>query len=377
MGNILHLATSLGILAVAWGSVGEAQVSSEQPFHYHYVSLDAAVPPGFDRFIPIKITDSGSVYGNLVEEGCPSFSCLSTGIFKNGAMRVISDDLLLHCANERGVLGGGVVIDDANGFEQAALIEHGKLKRLRKLKGEVSSYVHLITESGLALVKSFQGEDTGFRLDYYYYSRGQIIPLPLLSNLDAQGMNNRGLIAGIRPGPELDDYRAFRFKPPANLALLNPVPPYASSRAFGIDDRGDVVSLEDGPFVSGEPAVQQVGFWRGQKFATYFVQGGTTRFPERTQTMVANEQGLIVAGPDFVFGTAFILPRPDLRIPLAEITDEKIFQLWFPADVNSRGDIIGFTAAHDGTFRTSSGLFQRADRHGTPLDVAPSGASTH
>ena len=358
--KMLALATALGISGFAWGSVGEARAASPQQYRYHYVSLNAALPPGFERFIPVEITDNGRIYGNLLRDGCSSnFSCPTAGVYRSGRVRVISDELVLHAANEHGMLGGGVVIDDQNGFEQAALIERGKLKRLPKLKGEVSSYVHLLANSGVALVRSIKASATGFRQDYYYYCNGRTIPLPLLTNLNVAGMNNRGLIAGSREPQEPDDYRAFRFGPAAGLVFLQPTPPYASSRAFGIDHDGDVVGLETGSFASYPPK-QRIGFWRGQRFLTYFVQGGATRFPELSNSLIANEHGLIVASPNFVFGTAFILPRPGLRIAVPEVTDEKVFQLWSATDVNKRGDIVGSAVAHDGgPIRLDDVLLQR------------------
>ena len=358
MKKLLLLAPVMGIWAIALSSVGEAWSASPQGLQYHHASLNARLPPGFEQFIPVKITDSGRVYGNLVPKGCSGFCVLTTGVHQSSKTAVIRKDLFLHTANESGTLGGSVITDPLNGFEQAALVEGGRFKLLPRLKGEVSSFVQLVTDLGLARVKSFQGEETGFRLDYYYYWNGQTILLPVLSNVDVQALSNLGLIAGTKFGPNYPyDLRAIQFVPPSGTRIYTPIPPYASSWAFGINNLGDVFGYMDALSPSSDARTQRIGRWRGQNFLTYFIQG-TTEFPERSQSLVSNEQGLIVASPDFVFGTSFVLPWPGLRIALPDITDETAFQLWFAVDVNSRGDIVGFGISHD-DFVSDDVLLQR------------------
>jgi hypothetical protein len=331
--------------AMAWcavvGFTGETR--AEGPgYRYRYVSLTAAVPAGFDPdFSPVRITEDRDVYGNLFVCG-PETCLLSAGVYRNGRIAVLQEGLVLYAANERGKLAGSVLTDPVNFVEQAALVERGQLRILPRLPGEATSRVVRLNDSGTALVQS-QAAAEPFSVSYYLYARGRVTPLELgseqLAHLD---MNDRLVISGTRVTSSASV--AFRFVPPRGpTTLLLPVPPDTRAEGRAINRHGDVLGYS---YTGG--TIERIGVWRGRKFRTYFIQD-TPEFPERSNRLMWNERGLIVISFPILAttDTSFIVPRPGVRIDLADVTVGEPVALTYINDLNERGDLVGFGSRGD------------------------------
>ena len=126
-GRLARLTMTIVAGCAALLAAGGALAGQER-FRYHYVSLDAAVPPGFAFFDPVKIVDDGRVYGTAWtcgSEGCRD----SVAVYRNGAMTVLHEGAASD-ANNAGTVGGDVVLDsDPNHFvTQAALFRAGRVE---------------------------------------------------------------------------------------------------------------------------------------------------------------------------------------------------------------------------------------------------------
>ena len=118
--KLVRLAIVVGAFGLGWNAVGEAQAQATEKFRYHYVSLNAAVPPGFDFYDPAKIVDNGRIYGTAYACG-PEVCLPSVTVYERGSMTVLHEGFA-NTANSRGTVGGRVILDFVNFFTQAALL---------------------------------------------------------------------------------------------------------------------------------------------------------------------------------------------------------------------------------------------------------------
>jgi hypothetical protein len=316
---------------LAWGS---AQAVQAEQFRYQYVPLDPTVPDGFLFFDPVKITNDERVYGNT--SACDLDGCVtSVAVYSNGTTTILHEGIAFD-ANERGTVGGFVILDPEQFTVQAALFTASEVTLIPPLPNELQSAVFGLTDSGIALVWSVDA--TTFDQTYYLYEAGNVTPLDFGSGYAPRGINNRGLIAGtvfgpFGPGPN-GTFRAFRFTPASGVTLLEPVPPDPHSWGLGIRSNGDVLGYS---FVSG--ALERIGFWRGSVFHTWFVEG-TPEFPTVSNSLLWNEQGLIVITLTTDLNS-YLVPRPGVRINLADLTEDLPRWTWIWG-LNDTGDMIGF-----------------------------------
>lgn len=317
--------------SIAAESESHAQKNTSPEYRYHYVSLDEATPPGFDFLDPFKLTNRGFVFANAY--ACPSSCSISIAVYRRGTTTILQDGIG-YTANERGTVGGSVLIDPDNFIEQAALFTRGGVERIPRLPGEYSSHVMRLTDSGIALVESV--DSTTFESTFYLYKRGHVIPLDLGSGqVSFLDVNDHGLIAGTVSAPGLND-RAFRFDPSSGtMTLLNPLPTEPDSWGQGINRDGDVLGYS---FVSG--GLERIGVWRHGSFQTYFVEG-TPQFPTVSNRLLWNDKGLIVITRSRSDLNSYLVPRPGVRLRLADLADR--VPVWTAiVDVNSHGDLIGY-----------------------------------
>ena len=328
MRKISLLSFAVGSLAIIVGIVDEAwaQGTAERP--YQYVSLDAAIPEGFEFFIPNSITDSRRIYGTLFacDETCSPF----VAVYRRGEIVVLNEGFA-NTANNRGRVGGGVVLDPVLGTSQAALFKGSAVKLIPPLTDEVASAVSLLTDSNIAFADSF---DSTFNLSQYLTRRGNVTPLDFGPDPAGQfDISDRGRISGTSFRQDGD--RAFRYNPfSGRFTLLDPLPTEPDSWGQAINRRGDVLGYS---FVGG--GLERIGVWRGTTFHTYFVEG-TPEFPTISNRLEWNERGLIVI-TDTNDLNSYLVPRPGVRLNLADLTEGPLPVSTTIIDVNNRGDLLG------------------------------------
>ena len=317
-------------------------------FRYRFTSLLETLPDSLnDGFDPIKISNDGKVCGTAF--GCPEGSDCSSRVacYSKGRWTLLDEGFAI-AGNDRGKIGGFVIEDPAVGAPRAALFEGGQpVELLPTLPGEIFSQVLDLNDKGVALVVSFGAETT----TYYLYRMGRVIPLALGPEASQLQLNDHELISGTLFMPEGD--RAFRFDSRSSeLTLLEPLPTEPNSWGQGINDRGDVLGYS---FFYSD--LERIGIWRGEKFHTYFVEG-TPEFPTVSNRLLFNENDLIVitdssVGVDGVPDlNSYLVPKPKVRIPLADVSDE--LQPWtLVTDLNDCGDLIGYAGPERFSFEQS------------------------
>jgi hypothetical protein len=317
----------LGCLAL-FLSIADAAEAAKRP--YRYFPLNDAIPEGFDLFDLESISDNRRVYGTLLS--ChPSIRCSERVAVHHRGKTTILHDGFARTANNRGRVGGGVPLDDVT--SQAALFVRDRIKLLPPLNDEeISSEVRLVTNSRWALVYSF---DRDFNITYYLTRRGKVIPFVFTEGFRLFDMNDRGELAGTSFSDEGD--RAFRYVPRSDeFTLLEPLATERAARGRAINRHGDVLGFSLNP--GGR---QRIGVWRGTRFETWFVQG-TREFPTLSDDLKWNERGWIVltdSGPDDI--NSYLVPRPGVRLRLADLTEGPLPAYTEILDINYRGDMIG------------------------------------
>ncbi len=319
-----------GCLATVPGLAGAAASAGPPTLHFRYVSVDAALPEGFDFFDPVSISDSRRVYGTLYAIG-PAGLSSSVAFYDRGEITALHEGVA-NTANNHRWIGGAVVVDPNLGTTQAALFKGSAVELIPPLTDdEFTSQVSLLTNSGIALVDSF---DSDFNLSQYLTRGGNVTPLDFGAEpADQFDINDRGLISGtsFRQGGA----RAFRYDPySGSLTLLDPLPTEPDSWGQAINSRGDVLGYS---FVGG--GLERIGVWRGTKFHTYFVEG-TPEFPTISNRLRWNERGLIVI-TDTTDLNSYLVPRPGVRLNLADLTDGPLPVWTLILDINERGDLMG------------------------------------
>jgi hypothetical protein len=215
-----HSSWALVLIFGLWVVAAQAE-----EFRYHYVSLDNAVPsPSNQFFDPIAINNSSRVYGNLYT--CGDTNCnITIAVYADGALTSLQPGIT-YAANNKGTIGGSVLLDPINDIKQAALFHGNSVELIPPQPGEYTSFVIALNDSGTAIVLSI---DTLYRSTYLLYSKGQTTPLdfgPTVTNPSVSGMNNQGLISGTEGISLIDGAHGFRFDPrTGNVALFDPVSP--------------------------------------------------------------------------------------------------------------------------------------------------------
>ncbi len=313
---------SLGFIDEAW-----SQDTGQRP--YLYVSLDEAVSDESEFFWPSSVTDTRRVFGTL--SVCEGDVCsASVAVFRRGEITPLQDGFAA-IANNRGKVGGGVDLDLALGTFQAALFSHGQTKLIPPLTDEFASLVIRLSNSNIAFVESY---DSASNTTYYLTRRGKIVPVDFgTTSARHIDLNDRGRISGTLSQEDGD--RAFRYNPASGrLTVLEPLPTEPDAWGQAINSRGDVLGYS---FVFG--GLERIGVWHGTEFETFFVEG-TPEFPTISNNLLWNERGLIVITNANDLNT-YLVPRPGVRLNLAELTEGPLPPWTVIFDINNRGDMIG------------------------------------
>jgi hypothetical protein len=346
---VWFLIISCGFIEAAWADKTPRR-------SYQYVSLDAALPEGFNLFDPVSITNSGRVYGTL----CDAENCF-VAVYHRGEITPLEEGFAA-TANNRRTVGGAVLSDPDLGTFQAALFKRDEVELIPPLPDEIFASVSLLTDSRIALVESI---DSNGNLSRYLTKRGHVTPLNFGSDFaDLLDINNRGTISGSFRFRE-DGGRAFRYDPfSGRLTILDPLPTEPESWGLAINKRGDVLGYS---FVGG--GLERIGVWRGTRFHTYFVEG-TPEFPTVSNSLLWNERGLIVitdASRPAGDLNSYLVPRPGVRLNLADLTDRPLPAWTNILDINERGDLIGVGGAQRSEM-SSRFLLRRVDGEGRHAD---------
>jgi hypothetical protein len=233
------------VLALALGSWAVA--ARAQEFRYRYVPLDQAkLPPGFDFFDPIALGNGGRIFGTVYPPPDLPFVPF-VAVYENGVVAVLGGPGFAYTASQGGTVGGSVLVDPVNFIEQAALFHGNRVELIPRLPGEFTSSVIRLTDSGLALVVSF---DEAFQTTLALSKDGRLTPLPsadVLINGFFLDINNQGVISGTTFLSGVG-YRAYRFDTrTGETTLLDPLPTEPHAWGLGINSRGD----DDGEDIRG------------------------------------------------------------------------------------------------------------------------------
>ncbi len=309
---------------------------------YHYTSLAAApLPDGFIfNDLTIGLDDVDRVYGNSYDSDfVPHVSRWALG----HTTVLQTRPSLARVVNSLGVVGGSVLTDPVNFVEQAAIFTGHHAEIIVRQSGEVSSYVVALTRVGSALVASVDGSG---HVTYLLYARGHSSVLTFgtnIANPEPRQIDDEGFIAGTEQ-PTGGPARAFRYNPFTHTStVLEPLPTESYAWGLGINDRVDVLGYSFNP-----SATERIGVWdRLNHFHQYFVEG-TPEIPTISNRLLFNEQNLIVitavSAPATDVGRSFIVPRPGVRLNLADLVDNPPTEDG-PFNIvtaeNHRGSVIG------------------------------------
>jgi hypothetical protein len=324
--------------ARADGGVGAAPATGA--FHYRVVPLGGDLP-GDSFFDVAGIAADGRVFGTAVS--CDDVVCPhdQVAVSRDGRTTLLRGGFAV-TVNDLGLVGGGVFADpaaEAQGVTQAALFLRDRVRVVPRLPGEVSSLVLGVTNLGTALIGS--SSETGVAY-YLYDARGRVTPLDLgPDQILTISVNDASIVVGTiipRGAPA----RAFRYNPATRaLTKFDPVEGDPESWGMAINLRGDVLGYS---FVSG--GRERIGVWRGRTFQPYFVEG-TPEFPTISNRLLWNRRDLIVitATND---GNSYLVPRPGVRLRLADLVDGPLPPVTQIVSLNDRGDLVGFGGARPG-----------------------------
>ncbi len=235
---------------------------------------------------------------------------------------------------------GGSLFDPVTGAEQAAIFAGGRARVIPRLPDETTSKVIGLTSSGTALVSSSnEAADTStFYLDD---ARGKVRLLDFgPGEVSHLSINDATVIAGTITRPGVPN-RAFRYDVGSTgMTVLDPIRTDPDSQGQGINRRGDVLGYSYTP-----GRLERIGVWHEKKFQTSFNEG-TPEFPTVSNTLLWNREGLIVITNSRVDLNSYLVPRPGVRLKLADLTDS--LPAWtLVKGINSRGDLIGSAGASD------------------------------
>jgi hypothetical protein len=335
--RLLNIIFSVMIVIWAMSAHGEN-------YHFRYVSLADKALPGYLSFSPSSINDGGQISGtvsNCDDSGCFDFHA---AIYKDGVVTVLQPGLG-GPINAGGTIGGSVLVDPVDFTRQSALFRKNKFDLISPFKGEVSSYIFSLNDSGTALVFSY---DENSKRNLWLYKNGQTTEIDLgQSLLPVSGfisytefsrvINNQGIIAGITTTDSaFNGARGFRFDPRTGKGeILEPVSPDTLAWGMGINQRGDVLGYS---FVSEPPYHERIGVWDKKGNFTTYVDVKTN-----SSYLLFNDNNLIVrtlvSGDDNSY-----LVKPGKQLNLADLVEgiPSGAKLYFIFDINNRGDMLGY-----------------------------------
>lgn len=337
------LAKVLTLLLGFWG----VQVQGGE-LRYRYVSLgQIEVPPNISFYDLFLLNDQGRVYGNAFE--CADIDCNFQNVYVasliNGRLALSAEaNFFASSVNKQGTIGGGKLIDTENFITQAAVTRSGNIELIPPIQpDEFFAQVAAINDRGVGLVSSFGGDS--FTEALALYDKGQTFPVnldPALSENRNYHINNKNIISGYGRINGAN-FRGFRFNPATGVTtILNPLPSEPHSWVMDIDNSGNVLG-----YSFNFNSIERIGVWdKNAIFKTYFVEG-IPEFPTISNNLLFNDENLIVItdvrSPPAESGFSYVIPKPGVRINLAElivnlpIDHSKKFVV---LDMNNRGDML-------------------------------------
>ncbi|MEQ1561048.1 MAG: hypothetical protein ABL933_19220 [Methyloglobulus sp.] len=354
------------ILCLFWVALGLSASSAQaETFRYQYISLDQLkIPPfpltieGFNPapgyFDPRAVIDNGRVYGTIFFDDFSSYPFRVTyaAVYNHGVVTILSPvEGSAYVANERGTVGGTVDDYQDNTF-QAALYRGHQAKLIPLLPGVVNSNVIDLNDNGTALVGSFDADFNYINISLYEKGQSTVLdfgPTVNLNSIMDLDINNERTISGTTMIPGLGYVylgdRGFRHDPSTGkTTMLNPLPTELHSWAFDINNRGNVLGYS---YNVGK--TERIGLWDKKAiFHPYFVEG-TPEFPTISNELVFNDKNQIVitnvSSPAAEFGNSYLVPKPGVRLNLADLVVNPPSLDWKPwviMDINNEGDMLGY-----------------------------------
>jgi len=331
-----------------------AALAGAEDFRYRYVSVDAAtLPPGADFFFPTALNDDGAIHGvaNVCSTEACEVSAPQLAVYRNGTVKIrVARQTLAYAASADGTVGGSLLLDTEQFIEQAALFRGNRVERVPRLPGEFTSWVFALSDSGIALVESY---DAVFNRTFVLYEGGESTVLdlgPTIVEPANLSINDAGMISGTQGS---GNRTAFRYNSrTGTAALLGPLSTDPSAWGLDINNRGHVLGYS---FVAG--GRERIGIWdRGGRFRTYFVEG-TEAFPTVSNDLLFNDDNVVVITRISSPGAedskvSYLVPEPRVRLNLADLVVNlpPDVSLSVIQDINNRGDMIGFDVFTGGSF---------------------------
>uniref|UniRef100_UPI003F497341 hypothetical protein n=1 Tax=Cupriavidus yeoncheonensis TaxID=1462994 RepID=UPI003F497341 len=261
----------------------------------------------------------------------------------NGQTAITQTNAGIFGSNRSGTLPGFIFTDPVNFIQQAALFRGNAVELIPPEPGEFSSIAIAINDKDEALVISY---DTNFVGTLFLYAAGKknLIDIGFDVNgfdvLFMFGINNDRIMTYVRA----DVAHKLDLRTMKDTALP-PLPGDNTTWAIAINNRGDVLGYSFTP-----AATERIGVWHpNNRFEVYFTEG-TPAIPTISNYLAFNEDDKIVislvSDPPEEIGNLYFLPRPGVRLNMADFTSGQ------PADagnfsfvpaINARGDIVGHT----------------------------------
>ena len=171
-------------------------------------------------------------------------------------------------------------------------------------------------------------DDGPWAVPPYLYKAGKVTPL----DVGLRTLASTSTMSDISPSCMA---MFVSIRSPGQRRCLNPLASDAFSWTWSINDNDEVLGWSWSP---GGP--ERVGVWsKSGVFSTYLAEG-TPEFPTLELRPAANSQGLIVI-TDTDDYNSYIVPRPGVRINLADLTDANFPFYSLIYGVNDNGDMIG------------------------------------
>lgn len=333
---ILVVGVGIGACAEAPSDVSaEALGVQVKQLQYEQVDITPAPAP-YDFWFVTGLSDKAEVYGQGLECDDELVVCTFDVLRRrlDGQFEVIAEDFSISDVTGKGDVGG-CTIDNATGNGQAAVLRaNGKLELIPRLSGEVSSCIIQLADPTAATVFSFNGAQTTL----YILDGKRVTPFtrPDASIVD---INDRGQAAGIDFASP-DANRGFRFDSrAATTTILEPVPPDPNSWGQAINKHGEVLGYS---FVFN--GIERIGKWNRQnEFETFFTEG-TPEFPTISNSLIWNEDELIVVSQT-TDGSTYLIPAPGVRLNLADlvVVGGPVDTALLAVQINKKGDFVGFS----------------------------------
>jgi hypothetical protein len=323
-----------------------------QTLHYEWRDLS--------HYAPLGLTANRELIAYTLD-GCPDdceYDLLKFDL--DGNTTLLARDFLPRCMNERGDVGGGVMVREPDGelMPHAAIVHaDGQLEVLPPPPDEFNSSVDRISDGGTVLVAGNRSDPTPQALTWFWnvLMDGETFPIALDRHGSDQiiGINDRGELAGTSNVTGGGPLTAFRYDARSNtktslgVTMCDP-----ATRSSAINQRGDIL----GQFYPDFRHVE-IGTWNeANQFTVQSAPVNAFGANTITNQLVWNEAGLIIfSWTDD--GHTYLIPRPGERLDLASLVGGCTLPPNLIVDsVNEHGDFLAWSSRNN-TFH----VFLRTD----------------